>query len=440
MSATIKDQLFKIKRQIEKEKTRTLTLPNRFAFREHGVFDFEEVVSFFEWDIHNCPVKIDLTNCSTPNYQALSLLILYAWKLKSQGCRVSFIESNNEIGASAMWRTIGARGFMPVLLSKTQNFRGHQYKPLLAIRNSDDFKKAIETVEKFSNGFNIEYLNTLRYVLSELLYNTLEHGSCYEQVNGQKVRTPSIIQFTYYQKSNEIHFIIADNGIGIKRHIEQAYPGQESHEDAIKLAIKPKVSGTFGKSDPYKQKNNAGIGLYISTSIIRKLNANMHILSGDGLLHISPRDVTGRTLKTEWPGTLVLVTLRLDENPSFVLHKAMQEFRDAADKELKQGDASEEKTRYYISIYNFFGAYAEDKEAAIKYRDKYIFKAIEAGKTLVLDFENVISAPHSFLSALLASPAKTLGMNAFKKIRFTNATPEIRETLDFIMDENTDLE
>lgn len=438
MSETIKEQLHKIKRQIEKEKTITLKLPNRFAFREHGVFDFDYFLSFFDWNIHNCPVKIDLSSCSTPNYQALSLLVLYAWKLKSQGCRVSFIESDSEIGASAMWRTIGARGFMPVLLNNSQNFRSHQYKPLLAIRTNEDFKKAIESAERFSNGFNIEYINTLRYVLSELLYNTLEHGCCFEEINKKQTRIPSIIQFTYYQKSNEIHFIIADNGIGIKQHIEQAYPGQESHEEAIKLAIKPKVSGTFGKSDPYKQKNNAGIGLYISTGIIRKLNANMHILSGDGLLHISPRDITGRTLRHEWPGTLVLVTLRLDENPNFILHKIMQEFRDAADSELRAGDSNEEKTRYYVSIHNFFGSYAEDKEAAIKFRDRHIFKAIEEGKTIILDFDRVTSAPHSFLSALIASPVKTLGISAFKKIKITNATAEIRETLDFIMDENTD--
>ena len=423
---------------MEKDRTKVLKLPNRFAFREHGVFDFDAAISFFDWDIHDCPVKIDLTKCSTPNYQALSLLILYAWKLKSQGCRISFIESDSEIGASAMWRRIGARGFMPVLLSQTQNFRGHQHKPLFAIRDTDNFKKAIETIDKFSNGFNIEYLNTLRYVLSELLYNTLEHGFCFESIENKKIRIPSILQFTYYQKPNELHFIIADIGMGIKKHIEQAYPGQESHEEAIKLAIKPKVSGTFGKSDPYKQKNNAGIGLYISTSIIRKLNADMHILSGDGLLHISPRDVTGRTLKNTWPGTLVLVTLRLDENPTFILHKIMQEFRDAADRELRQGDTNDENSRHYISIYNFFGSYAEDKESAINFRDKYLFKSIDEGKTLILDFDNVTSAPHSFLSALIASPIKTLGMNAFKRIKITNATPEIRETLDFIMDENTD--
>ena len=103
----------------------------------------------------------------------------------------------------------------------------------------------------------------------------------------------------------------------------------------------------------------------------------------------------------------------------------------------KSADTDEENGRLYLSIYNYFGQYAEDKEAAIKFRDKRIIPAIDSGKKVILDFNNVISAPHSFLSALIASPAKRLGMTTYKIIKITNATAEIRETLDFIFDENT---
>jgi len=72
------------------------------------------------------------------------------------------------------------------------------------------------------------------------------------------------------------------------------------------------------------------MGLYISSSIIRRLNADMYIVSGDGLLHITPRDTTGRTLENFWPGTFVLITLRIDENPTFILHKILAESREAA--------------------------------------------------------------------------------------------------------------
>ena len=70
-------------------------------------------------------------------------------------------------------------------------------------------------------------------------------------------------------------------------------------------------------------------------------------------------------------------------------------------------------------------------------RDRRLLPAIAQGKTLLLDFEEVISAPHSFLNALLASPIRQLGMAAYKRIKVINALPEIRETIDFILDENT---
>ena len=432
-----RDQLMGVKRQFLKENSITLKLPNKFSFREHDAFDFEDLISFFDWSFKDRQVKIDLSNCTSPNYQALSLLILYAWKLKDQGCTVSFIESEEEHGASSMWRRMGGRGAFPVLFSSAMNFKRDEFKPLFALRDSDDFKKVIEVAESYVKNFNVEYLSTLRYVLSELLYNTLEHGCIYGGENLRNKKIPSIVQFTWYKNSNEIHFIIADCGDGIKTHIEQAYPGQESHEDAIKLAIKSNISGTFGKQDPYTEKNNAGMGMFISSNIIRRLKADMHVLSGDGLLHISPRDITGKTLKSSWPGTLVLVTIKIEDEPGFVLHKIMQEFRKVATDEQKSADAQESNDIFYVGIYNYFGIFAEDKGAAIKFRNEKIFNEIKNNKSIVFDFDNVNSAPHSFLSALLASPIKSLGIKAYKKIKVVNAHPEIRETIDFIFDDNT---
>lgn len=284
----------------------------------------------------------------------------------------------------------------------------------------------------------MEYQNTLRHVISELLYNTQEHGKSFFNYREKQLVTPSLIQFSWYQSQNEIHFIIADTGIGIKNHLSQTYSGIESDIEAIKMAIKPQVSGTFGLSDPYKSKNNAGVGLYISTSIIKRLKADMHIISGDGVLHISPRDITSKTLDSSWPGTVVLVSIKLTAGVDFAFHSMMQEFRESASSELSKGTSQENNEKYYLSIENYFGPYAEDKQAAIKVRDERILPNISSGKKIIVDFNHVKSAPHSFLSALLATPVKRLGMKAYKKIHILNASPEIRETIDYIMDENTE--
>lgn len=416
----------------------TIKIPNHFIFKNHGVYIFDTIISFFDWSVRDRQVIIDFTECRTANYQALSLVILYCWKLKYQGCRISFKLS--EDGASIIWRTVGATGMFHVSTDERTNFRHHDLKPLLAIRNSQDFKKAISAAEDYTKDFNVEYQNTLRHVISELLYNTMEHGKSFFQYQGRHLVTPSLIQFTWYKNTNEIHFIIADTGVGIKNHLSQTYKGLETDIDAIKLAIKPQVSGTFGSSNPYESKNNAGVGLYISTNIIKKLKADMHIISGNGVLHISPRDVTGHEMPNTWPGTIVLVSIKLKSRVDFAFHSMMQEFRSAALSELKKGSEQENDGKYYVSIENFFGPFAEDKQAAIKVRDERLLPEITAGKKIVIDFEHVRNAPHSFLSALLATPIKRLGMSAYKKLTILNASPEIRETIDYILDENTEAE
>jgi Transposase Tn5 dimerisation domain/STAS-like domain of unknown function (DUF4325) len=69
------------------------------------------------------------------------------------------------------------------------------------------------------------------------------------------------------------------------------------------------------------------------------------------------------------------------------------------------------------------------KEAAIRLRNEKLLPSIDAQKAILIDFANVVLAPHSFLSSLLATPSQRLGMSAYKRVRITNAVPEIRETI-----------
>jgi len=419
------------------KQCKEIIIPDHYSFKDYDVYDFDKALKIFDWNIKNANVTINLSKCFNANYQALSLLVLYVWHLKLNNCHIEIIEGRTDQGASAMWRRLGARGWSQILWKENQNFIGNQYKPLIALRSQEDFGKAISKAEVYTKGFNVEYEKTLRYVISELLYNTLEHGKTFREHNNQPTRIPSIIQFTWYKNKNELQFIVADLGIGIKNHLKQTYPEISTDKDAIRKALKYKVSGTFNIFDPYKNKDNAGVGLYISSSIIRKLHAEMHVLSGNGLVHISPRDTTSKDIKTHFPGTLVLVTIKLGKNKGLNLHKIMTELRKSAESEIQQGKDSEQTGNHYVSITNYFGSYAEDKQEAINYRDKHLLEAINAKKTIILDFDGVKAAPHSFLSALLATPIQRLGISAYKKIKFVNAEPEIRETIDYILDDNT---
>lgn len=437
MTSDWKAQLGKAGRELRKQRTVKKRLPAYFAFKKHNVIDFDQVLPFFDWELSDCPVEIDFTICKSANYQALSLLVLYVMRLKTRNCTVSFKFPEHVSGASEMWRQMGALGAFTVLFDESVNFKGHEYKPLIAIRNSNDFKVALGRAEAYCDGFNVEYVNTLRYVLSELLYNTIEHGASYFQAARGQKRLPSVIQFTWYETHHEIHFLIGDLGIGVKAHLEQAYPGFECHADALKKAIEANVSGTFGRQDPYFGKNNQGVGLYISSNVIRRLQADMYLVSGDGLLHISPRDTTAKTLHTSWPGTFALVTVKVSPTIHFELHALMQELRERAALEVQKKSAVEDLGKFYVSIYNIFGSRAEDKDAAVRFRDRTLLPQIEQGKEIVLDFSDVLAAPHSFLGALLATPAARLGLLAFKRLRIINCSTDIRETIDFIVSENT---
>jgi len=216
-----------IRRQMDREKTVTLKLPSAFTFKHHGTINFEPCLRFFDWSLRNRPVRVDFSTCRSANYQALSLLVPYFWRLRAQGCRVSTYLDDEDATASAMWRRMGAQQLFHVSTDENTQFKGNEFKPLIGVRNTTDFKLAISTAEEFAEGFDVEYINTLRYVLSELLYNTLEHGVSYFTYKGNRKRTPSVIQFTWYKKRNEIDFVVVDTGVGIREHLSQAYPGIE---------------------------------------------------------------------------------------------------------------------------------------------------------------------------------------------------------------------
>lgn len=415
-----------------------VSIPGTFAFKRRGIQDFDSVLQVFDWTLVDVPVVIDLSGCQTANFQALALVVVYVWKLKANGCHVQFRLKEDGSAATRMWKLMGGNEAISVLLHAHRRFYVDRFKPMIAIRTTGDFKSTIQTIEKFTEPFNVEYMNTLRQVLSELLYNNMEHGSSWFNYCGTDLQLPGMCQFSWYETNNEIHFIVADVGMGIKNHLTLTYAGIADDAEALRMAIRAKVSGTFARSDPYQAKDNAGMGLYISTNIVRRLGAEMHLVSGSAVMHISANDISVRELEHAWPGTFAIVSVRLEKNALFVLHNMMQDFREAAEAEQRTADGEESDSRHYLHMRNYFGPNAEVKDEAVSYRNKFLVEAANFGKRIVLDFDGVKSSPHSFLSALIATPIKIMGINAYKRIKIINATAEIRETLDFILDENTD--
>jgi STAS-like domain of unknown function (DUF4325) len=414
-----------------------LPLPEYFNFLGKGkILDFDNSLSFFNWFNEPTDVTIQLESCHTANFATMSLLPLYAWYLMSKGSNVRFYSGQSPSGAVQAWRNLNGRSFRQILTDQNLNFNPSNRRPIFAIRNFDNLDLMARKLREFTSTYGSEYDKVMSYVISELIYNTLEHGANLFKTEQKTIRVPSILQYSWYSSSNRLEFIIADIGIGVKSHLERSFPAFKSHKEALEYAVLPGISGTMNQSDPYSGKNNAGMGLYFSTNIMRKLHADMYMVSGDGLLHVSPSDITAKTLNHSWPGTFIYVTINLGAD-SFKHEVIMSELREQARSQVQIREKKGQLEELYVGITNLFGKWAENKLQAVNYRDKQIMPALTDGKSVRFDFSGVESAPHSFLNALIATPVKNLGMQAYKLLRFTNVPSDIRDTIDYIMDENT---
>ena len=140
----------------------------------------------------------------------------------------------------------------------------------------------------------------------------------------------------------------------------------------------------------------------------------MYIVSGKGLLHVSPTDITSDTLRKPWPGTFVYMTIGFDKFKTFDINEELERLRQRAKAEVKARYDQIISQEITIDMYNYFGSNCEVKYEAIKRRDK-----------------------HSFLVALLATPICNTGIKAYKMIKIIGANPTIRATIDFIFDSYT---
>lgn len=417
-----------------KQGTPIIPLPKAFSFIQNGITEFDSTLSLFKWNYSNTKIIIDGNQCKHASYQTLTLLILYLWKLKQQKTFISIQFPKHSI-LDIMWNRLDGPNYLSILNNSQNNFHYVYNKPLFAIKYKDhNITQMLNTIRDYAMDLPTDlirgYEDAVRYIISELTYNALEHG-----FNPQ---IPSLLQFNWYRDKNQLSFILADLGIGIKNHLEQTYAPFTSNTDAIAMALEPEISGTFGVNvGPYKQQNNAGMGLYLSSNLGKTLEADMYIVSGDGVAHISPLDVTYTTLNNSWPGTFIYMTIGFDRLKTYDLHKHLEDFRKHATETVAKRNNIVRAPELYIDMYNYCGERCEVKLEAINLRERKIIPAIQKGETIVLDFSHAITATHSFLTALLADPIKILGLKSYKQIKIIGANETIRTIIDFVFDTYT---
>ncbi|MEK6846140.1 MAG: ATP-binding protein [Nanoarchaeota archaeon] len=195
-----------------------------------------------------------------------------------------------------------------------------RFIPLTRITNSRELTTFITDIIPLLH-LDPEQADSIKYVVSELVRNVLEHS---ESERG------AIVSAQYYHKSNTIRLGIVDGGVGIKKTISYAHPVKTSLE-AIQLALTPGITGTTQMIGGTEY--NAGAGLFFIKSIAQVNREFLMIYSGNAMykllksklglkqttLHGDP--FQDRHSKGEdyplWKGTAVGVDISLGKTKEF---------------------------------------------------------------------------------------------------------------------------
>jgi signal transduction histidine kinase len=142
-----------------------------------------------------------------------------------------------------------------------------RFVPLRNITSSDQLGHFITDMIPLLHA-KPENADPIKYVVSELLRNVLEHADS---------PVGAFICAQYFKNTNRVSIGVADRGIGITSSIRVSH-NVKNDEASINLALRPGITGTtnrIGGTD-----NNAGAGLFFTRNIAKASNNFFFIYSG----------------------------------------------------------------------------------------------------------------------------------------------------------------
>jgi hypothetical protein len=130
---------------------KVVTLPTSFTFSSKGGVDFDKMLRYFDWTFRGCPVTIDLTTCDSANFQAMALLIQYAWWLTMNECAVTFKYGVGARGPTKMLSKMGAFSWREILENDGLDFDAGFGGKTFALRRRSDAKNTINSARDAIN-------------------------------------------------------------------------------------------------------------------------------------------------------------------------------------------------------------------------------------------------------------------------------------------------
>ena len=87
-----------------------------------------------------------------------------------------------------------------------------------------------------------------------------------------------------------------------------------------------------------------------------------------------------------------------------------------------------------IKLIKQVGPFAENKDIASDIRLKKLIPALEGGKKIVLDFENVEGATQSFIHALISDLIRKYGNEVLDEIQFKSCNDTVKAIISIVVD------
>ena len=217
-----------------------------------------------------------------------------------------------------------------------------RFVPIQRIRNTTELSDFIVNVIPLLHA-EPSQVEPIRYVISELVRNVLEHSGA---------PGGAFLCAQFFKSSGTLSLGVADSGVGIRSTMSRFHVAPTDW-DALVLAMRPGISGTTSRIGGTAY--NAGAGLFFTKSIACASRNYFAIYSGTAMfkLRITPsrervilyadpqRDHhTSESELPNWPGTVVGVDVSLDREQTFVA--LMRLVRDAYGLDVK----GERKARY----------------------------------------------------------------------------------------------
>lgn len=115
----------------------------------------------------------------------------------------------------------------------------------------------------------------------------------------------------FFPREDKIEFTIVDSGIGFKKKVNNRFNSNLSSIQAIEWATKDRHTTKIGVT--------GGIGLALLKEFVGKNGGKMQIISDDGFYQFGSRGEEMRIFNGSFPGTIVNLQFRTNDNSSYVL-------------------------------------------------------------------------------------------------------------------------